>query len=159
MSFYFDDIIMARRVSGFLFLIASITDFLDGYIARRYNFESNFGKILDPIADKILVGSTLIMLVKFNNAPEIPCVLILAREFMISGVREFVATRKIKLSVSKIAKVKTFFQMAAIFTILVGTKGSGISFCDELGNFLLWVAALLTVSTSISYLRIISKNL
>jgi CDP-diacylglycerol--glycerol-3-phosphate 3-phosphatidyltransferase len=155
LSFYFDDVVFAHKISSILFLFASITDFLDGYIARKYNLESVFGKILDPIADKVLVGSILIMLVKFNKASEIPCLLILARELIISGVREFIARAKITVPVSSLAKVKTLVQMTAIFALLIGSKGSGIELCDQIGNVLLWIAVALTIITSISYLKVI----
>jgi cardiolipin synthase len=158
-SFYFDDIILAHRTSGLLFLFASITDFLDGYIARKYNLESNLGKIFDPIADKVLVGSILIMLVKFNAAPEIPSILILSRELIISGVREFVAQKKVKIHVSRLAKLKTVVQMIAIFALLIGSKGSSIELLDEAGNLLLWVAATLTIATSVPYLKVLPKYL
>jgi cardiolipin synthase len=152
-SFYFNDTILAHRVSSLLFLIASITDFFDGYVARKYNLESRLGVMLDPIADKILVASTLLMLVKFNKAPEIPCLLILAREFMVSGIREFFAKIKLSIPVSRLAKVKTFLQMAAIFALLLGSEGSGLAFCDKLGVALLWSASILTIITSLIYLK------
>jgi CDP-diacylglycerol--glycerol-3-phosphate 3-phosphatidyltransferase len=152
-SFYFDDTVLKHRISSFLFLLASITDFLDGYVARKYNLESNLGKMLDPIADKILVTSILLMLVKFNKVPEIPCILIVSREFMVSGIREFLAKIKFSIPVSKLAKVKTFLQMVAIFALLLGSKGSSITFCDDLGLGLLWTAAIMTIFTSLSYLR------
>jgi cardiolipin synthase len=157
-SFYFDDTVLTHRVSSSLFLLASITDFLDGYLARKYNLESNLGVMLDPIADKILVASTLLMLVKFNKAPEIPCVLIVGREFMVSGIREFLAKIKLSIRASKLAKVKTFLQMAAIYTLLLSSKGSSIAFCDNLGVILLWSASILTVLTSIIYLKNILKQ-
>ena len=157
-SFYFDNTVLAHRISSFLFLLASITDFLDGYVARKYNLESNLGKMFDPIADKILVTSILLMLVKFNKAPEIPCILIVAREFMVAGIREFLAKIKFSIPVSKFAKVKTFLQMVAIFALLLGSKGSAITFCDDLGVILLWTAAIMTILTSLTYLQRILKH-
>src|SRR6476659_844939 len=88
---YFVNVVLVHRINGILFLIASITDFLDGYIARNFDMESKFGKILDPIADKILVTSILIMLVKFSKDHELPCMLIVAREIIMSGIRELMA--------------------------------------------------------------------
>lgn len=152
LSDYLDDIIMTYRINGLLFFIASITDFLDGYIARNFDMESNSGRILDPIADKILVSSILIMLVKFNKVHEIPCILILARELTISGIREAMAGYKINVPVSGLAKVKTSLQMVAILALLVGSKGSNIPQLDTWGNYLLWIAAILTIITSIRYL-------
>ncbi|AVP87192.1 CDP-diacylglycerol--glycerol-3-phosphate 3-phosphatidyltransferase [Candidatus Phycorickettsia trachydisci] len=152
LSSYLDDIVMTYRINGILFFIASITDFLDGYIARNFDMESNSGRILDPIADKILVSSILIMLVKFNKAHEIPCILILARELTMSGIREAMADHKIQIPVSGLAKMKTFLQMIAILALLIGSKGSNIPQLDTWGNYLLWIAAILTIVTSIHYL-------
>jgi len=159
LSSYLNDIVMTYRINGILFFIASITDFLDGYIARNFDMESNSGKILDPIADKILVSSILIMLIKFNKAHEIPCILILARELTMSGIREAMAEHKIKIPVSGLAKIKTSVQMAAILALLVGSKGSNIPQLDTWGNYLLWTAAILTIVTSIRYLIFIIEAL
>ena len=151
LSFYFDDRIFAHRLSATLFVLASITDFFDGYIARKYNFHSNFGRMLDPIADKLLVGCILIMLVKLDKANEIPCLLILAREFLISGLREFLAELRVSVPVSRIAKFKTAIQMIALAILLLGTKGSGYKYLDDIGHFTLWIAAILTIITGYSY--------
>lgn len=159
LSDYLDDIVMTYRINGLLFFIASITDFLDGYIARNFDMESNSGKILDPVADKILVSSILIMLVKFNKAHEIPCILILARELTMSGIREAMADHKINVPVSVLAKVKTFLQMVAILFLLIGSKGSNIPQLDIWGNYLLWIAAILTIISSIHYLIFVVNSL
>ena len=151
LTFYFDDVVVAHQLSAFLFLIACITDFFDGYLARQFNTESNLGKMLDPIADKILVGSILIMLVKFEKVSELPCVLILIREFAVAGLREFLAEIRVSVPVSNIAKIKTFVQMAALFILLLGTAGSGILYLNEIGKIALWIAATITVFTGWSY--------
>ena len=153
-SFYFGDSAINRQISGLLFLIAIITDFLDGYVARKYNSESNLGRILDPMADKILVSSVFLILVKFNIANEIAVILIIAREFLISGIREFMSQYNFELPVSKISKIKTFVQMTAVFVLLVGNKGSGLMFFDELGSLLLWIAVFLTIFSGLGYIRV-----
>ena len=153
-SFYLGDTSFNRQISGFLFLVAIITDFLDGYVARKYNSESNLGRILDPMADKILVSSLFLVLVKFDIANEIAVILIITREFLISGIREFMSQYNFTLPVSKISKIKTFVQMTAVFVLLVGNKGSGMMFFDEVGNILLWIAVSLTIFSGLEYIRI-----
>jgi cardiolipin synthase len=157
LTFYFDDVVIAHQLSSFLFLIACITDFFDGYIARKFNLESNLGKMLDPIADKILVGTILIMLVKFKKASELPCILILIREFAVAGLREFLAEIRVSVPVTRLAKIKTFMQMTALFILLLGTQGSGISYLNEIGQTALWIAALITIFTGWSYFYAATK--
>jgi len=152
-TFYFDDAIFAHRLGALLFCLAAITDFLDGYLARKYNLVTNFGKMLDPIADKLLIGAILMMLVKFNKAGEIPCILILMREFFIAGLREFLGEIKVSMPVSNLAKAKTFMQMLAIFILLLGTAGSSIPYFDQIGQFMLWLAAFLTIITGYYYFK------
>ncbi len=153
LTFYFEDVVLARRIAALLFLIACITDYFDGFIARKFNIETPLGKMLDPVADKILVGCILLMLVRFRKAEVIPCLLILSREFLISGLREFLATVKISVPVSRIAKVKTTIQMSALFILLLGSVGSGIESFDYIGKIALWIAAILTIITGYSYMK------
>jgi cardiolipin synthase (CMP-forming) len=157
MTFYFEDSKFAHRIGGILFALASLTDFLDGYLARKYNLISSFGKMFDPIADKVLVGCVLIMLVKDNRADEIPCLLILAREFVIAGFREFLAQVQVSVPVSRLAKVKTTIQMVAMTMLIVGSVGSGIAYIDLIGHISLWIAAILTLVTGYSYLQACSR--
>lgn len=157
LTFYFDESVFAHRLGGALFFFACFTDFLDGYLARKYNIVSSFGKMFDPIADKVLVGCILLMLVKNGRADEVPCLLILAREFVVAGLREFLAQVRVSLPVSNIAKIKTAIQMASITMLMVGSKGSGIKFIDPLAHISLWIAALLTVVSGYSYLKASSK--
>jgi cardiolipin synthase len=152
-SFYFDDKILAHKVGAYLFLYASVTDFLDGYIARRFNMQSNFGRMLDPIADKLLVIVILFMLAAFRKMQIFPCLLIISREILVSGLREFLAEVKVKIHVSHLAKCKTAIQMVAIFILMLGSKGSGISYFDFLGQIMLWLAAILTIITGFSYFK------
>jgi len=157
MSFYFDDSKFAHRLGGIVFAIASITDFFDGYLARKYNIVSSFGQMFDPIADKVLVGCVLIMLVKAGRADEVPCLLILAREFVVAGLREFLAQVQVSVPVTRLAKIKTSIQMLAITMLILGSTGSGIESLDLIGHVFLWIAAVLTLVTGYSYLKASSK--
>lgn len=157
LSFYLENSKLAHQLGAILFIFASITDFFDGYIARRFNIVSNFGEFFDPIADKLLVGCVLIMLVKKGRVGEIPCLLILAREFLVAGLREFLAQLRVSVPVSRLAKVKTFVQMFALTILILGSKGSGIISMDLIGQVSLWVAAALTVITGYSYLKACSN--
>ena len=144
-----------------LFVIASFTDFLDGLLARMYKEESKLGELLDPIADKIIVATALILLVMngtVKNYEVIAAIIILTREILISGLREFLAGGKIKLPVSNLAKAKTFLQMFAISALLTGETGNKIiNFQDynaqTIGIILLWLSAFLTLYTGYEYLR------
>jgi CDP-diacylglycerol--glycerol-3-phosphate 3-phosphatidyltransferase/cardiolipin synthase len=144
-----------------LFLIASFTDFLDGLLARMYKEESKLGELLDPIADKIIVATALILLVMngtIKNYEVIAAIIILTREILISGLREFLAIGRIRLPVSNLAKMKTFLQMFAIATLLTGETGNKIiNFQDynaqTIGIVLLWFSAFLTLYTGYEYLR------
>lgn len=147
----------ARIFGALLFVLASITDFFDGYIARKYNLVTSFGKMLDPIADKLLVGCVIIMLLKKDNIDEIPCLLILSREFLVSGLREFLALVKVSVPVSALAKTKTFLQMFALSILILGSKGSNIACLDLIGEIILWIAAFLTIITGYSYFKAYKK--
>ena len=144
-----------------LFVIASFTDFLDGLLARIYKEESKLGELLDPIADKIIVATALILLVMDNTIKSyevIAAIIILTREILISGLREFLAKGKIKLPVSNLAKLKTFLQMFSISLLLLGDTGNRIlNFQDynsqTIGIILLWLSAFLTLYTGYDYLR------
>lgn len=152
-TFYFDDKVFAHRLAAFLFALAAVTDFLDGYLARTYGLETKFGKMLDPIADKLLVGAVLLMLVAFRKVNELPCLLILMREFFIAGLREFLAEIRVSVPVSKLAQVKTFVQMVALLLLLLGSKGSGVNAMDAIGQVFLWLAAIVTIFTGYVYFK------
>ena len=144
-----------------LFIIASFTDFLDGMLARFLGEESKLGELLDPIADKIIVAAALILLVMdgtIRNYEVIAAIIILTREILISGLREFLAKGKIKLPVSNLAKLKTVLQMVSIALLLSGDTGNKIiNFQDynaqTIGIILLWLSAFLTLYTGYDYLR------
>lgn len=143
-------------VCALLFLYASITDFFDGYLARAWHAYSNLGKFLDPIADKLLIASCLMLLVWAGRAPILPALAILCREILVSGLREFLADLHISVPVTTLAKYKTAAQMAAIFFLLLGPSHPQL---QSFGNFLLWAAALVTLVTGYAYLRTGLKHL
>ena len=144
-----------------LFVIASFTDFLDGMLARMMGEESKLGELLDPIADKIIVATALILLVMSGTIKHyevIAAIIILTREILISGLREFLARGQIKLPVTNLAKLKTFLQMVAIALLLTGETGNKIlNFQDynaqTIGIILLCLSAFLTLYTGYEYLR------
>ena len=145
----------------FIFVLASFTDFLDGLLARLYKEESKLGELLDPIADKIIVASALVLLVMEGiiiGYEVVAAIIILIREILISGLREYLAKVQVSMPVTKLAKFKTFIQMFAIATLLTGDSGNKIfSFGDynaqSIGIILLWVAAFLTLYTGYDYVK------
>ena len=145
----------------FLFVIASFTDYLDGLLARLFKEESKLGELLDPIADKILVAAALILLVMngtIENYEVIAAIIILTREILISGLREFLAKGSITMQVTSLSKLKTFIQMISIAILLTGESGNKvINFQDynaqTVGIILLWLSAFLTLYTGYDYLR------
>ena len=144
-----------------LFIVASFTDFLDGMLARMLGEESKLGELLDPIADKIIVATALILLVMdgtIRNYEVIAAIIILTREILISGLREFLAKGKVKLPVSNLAKLKTVLQMISIALLLSGETGNKIiNFQDynaqTIGIILLWLSSFLTLFTGYDYMR------
>ena len=152
LSIYFTSYTWAM-FSATLFVAASITDYFDGYLARARNQTSAFGRLLDPIADKLLVATALVViLAKPNmyslNISIIPVFVILCREILVSGLREFLREVNVGLPVTKLAKWKTAFQMTALSMMLFRELWIGWSY---IGEFLLWVAAILTFITGYQY--------
>jgi len=148
-SFYLETN-LSYKVGAGLFMIAGITDFFDGYLARAWSIQSKLGRFLDPIADKLLVGAAILMLVHFNRANIFPALAIICREILVSGLREFLAELHIGMPVSNMAKMKTALQMGAIFLLLLGANGSYINL---VGQIALWMAAALTLFTGYAYLQ------
>ena len=144
-------------ITAILFTLASITDWLDGYWARLYNAESDLGRLLDPIADKIFIASLLLVIVGFGRLDGIwmiPAILIFMREFLVSGLREFLAPQNVQLPVSKLAKWKTTVQLVAIALLLAGPAGEILIPGTTLAGLIaLWLAALLTLYTGYDYFR------
>ena len=141
-----------------LFLIASITDYLDGILARKYG-ESQFGIVFDPIADKILVVSILILLVKHDIASILASSVIILREIIISGIREKLATSNIIVRVSKLAKVKTSFQMISIMILIISYGIPENIYINEFGNIFLSIAAIIALYTAIIYIKDNSREI
>jgi len=148
---------MARWVAFWLFAAASITDFFDGYLARIWKQTSNIGRMLDPIADKLLVASVLLLLAAEGTIAGWSiwaAIIILCREILVSGLREYLAALKVSVPVTRIAKWKTTIQMVAIGFLLVGPAGEDIlPYTVLIGLILLWIAALITVYTGYDYFR------
>jgi cardiolipin synthase (CMP-forming) len=142
-----------RWLACVMFIVAAATDYLDGWLARNWQLQSAFGRWLDPVADKILVGAVVIMLVGFARAPLLPAVVILLREIMVSGLREYMAEVRLGLPVTRLAKWKTAVQMVAIGFLIVGDAGPASLPVAEIGWSGLWAAALLTLVTGWSYLQ------
>lgn len=158
----------AARLTAFVvFCIAGLSDALDGFAARKLNAGSDFGRMLDPIADKILVGVALMMLVAEGSVREfnltyglgsllklVPALIILTREILVSGLREFLAGVSVSVPVSSIAKLKTTIQMVAIGAMILGPIADRwVPGSLALAYIALWCAAVLTVYTGYSYFR------
>ncbi len=138
-----------------LYIIGSVTDFFDGYVARKLNQISGFGTFLDPISDKIYVSTLLILLVSFDKIEGvwiILVVLIFMREFLISGLREFLGPKNVKMPVSLLAKWKTTVQMLSLGFLIIGNDYA--PYTTELGLWLLLLATALTLITGVSYMRV-----
>ena len=153
------------RSSGFwaaaIFSAASITDWLDGYLARRMGIVTVFGKFLDPIADKLIVMAALIMILPFNRVPAWMVLVILGREIIITGLRGIASTEGIVIQASDLGKYKTIFQIVAIIGLILHYNYNwlfGISHTlltvnmHNVGMFFLWIATVLTVWSGADYL-------
>lgn len=154
-TFYFDSI-ESRWLAVLLFGGAAISDFFDGWLARRWNQVSALGRFLDPIADKLLVAAVLMMLVGFERLSHLsllPAVIILCREILVSGLREFLAELRVGMPVTKLAKWKTTFQLMALPVAIMGDMAPWGIPARELGEALLWIAAVLTILTGYDYLK------
>lgn len=139
-----------------LFAAAGVTDWLDGYLARRDGHVTAFGKLLDPIADKLLVASVILLLVfagHINGWTIIPAIIILMREVAVSGLREFLAQVQVSVPVSKLAKWKTALQMVVLGFLIVGSHAPDAWGVPIIGAIGLWIAALLTLYTGWDYWR------
>ena len=145
--------LLGHLLAASLFLLACITDYFDGYLARNWEVQSALGRFLDPIADKLLVASVLLILVDHDAISGwhcLPAIAILCREILVSGLREHLAELQVHVPVSELAKWKTAVQMAALFTLLLGDYAPG---GPVLGLALLWVSASLTLQTGYLYLK------
>ncbi len=148
----------AMRWTAFvLFAAAAITDFFDGYLARAWSQQSALGRMLDPIADKLLVAAMLLMLVAdqtIAHASIVAAIVILCREILVSGLREFLADLKVSIPVSRVAKWKTTAQLLALGFLIVGPAGDKVvPHNTQVGLAMLWIAAILTIYTGWDYLN------
>lgn len=154
---FFADSPAARWIAFAIYVAACITDWLDGYLARVWQQQSNLGRMLDPIADKLLVGATLLMLVYTRDIAGWSvwaALIILCREILVSGLREFLAELNVKIHVTQLAKWKTAFQFIALAMILVGPAAAPyIPGIADAGMVILWMSALLTLLTGYDYLK------
>jgi CDP-diacylglycerol---glycerol-3-phosphate 3-phosphatidyltransferase len=158
--FYYFPTKVFSLLASLLFAAASFTDFLDGYIARRWNLESSLGKFLDPLADKLLVAVALIMLIPLNRVPSWMVAVIIGREILVTGLRVVAITEGLIISASKLGKYKTVFQIAAVTCLLLhyeyqlfGASPYLLVNFHEVGMGLLWVAMFITVWSGIDYFR------
>ncbi|MBN9412864.1 MAG: CDP-diacylglycerol--glycerol-3-phosphate 3-phosphatidyltransferase [Candidatus Paracaedimonas acanthamoebae] len=143
-------------IASFFFVIACITDFLDGYYARTLRQTTQLGRFLDPMADKLLIASTLLLLVGFDHIKGIsliPAIIILCRELLVSGLREFLAETKISMPVTQLAKWKTALQMTSLTILIAATPLTDFLYLRILGTFGLWASAILTLITGYDYCR------
>jgi CDP-diacylglycerol--glycerol-3-phosphate 3-phosphatidyltransferase/cardiolipin synthase len=146
-----------RWASFAIFAAACITDWLDGYLARAWQQQSALGRMLDPIADKLLVGTALLLLVYDNTIDTVTiwaAIIILCREILVSGLREFLAELNVRIHVTQLTKWKTTLQMLALGVLICGPAADKLApGVLALGTALLWVAALLTLWTGYGYLK------
>ncbi len=140
-----------------IFSVAGVTDFFDGYLARAWNQQSSLGRMLDPIADKLLVAASLLMLVADRTVASWSiwaAIVILCREILVSGLREFLAELRVSVPVTKVAKWKTTAQLAAIGFLIAGPAGEAVlPGTVDIGLVLLWLAAVLTLYTGWDYMK------
>ncbi|WP_260482248.1 CDP-diacylglycerol--glycerol-3-phosphate 3-phosphatidyltransferase [Sphingomicrobium flavum] len=157
-------------ITWVLFSIVAITDYFDGYLARAQGQISRLGQFLDPIADKIMVVAVLIMLIASRKVPDepepviagltvIPALIILLREIIVSGLREFLGPLNVSLPVSRLAKWKTTFQLVALGALILGGAVPQHEWVHQVGVYSLWAAAVLTLITGYDYLRVGLKHM
>jgi len=155
--FFLSDAHSARWLAFAIFTAAGITDFFDGYLARAWQQQSSLGAMLDPIADKLLVGATLMVLVSdqtISGWSLLAAIIILVREILVSGLREFLAELSVSVPVTQLAKIKTTVQMLALGFLIVGPAGYVVfPWTMTTGLTLLWVSAIITLYTGYDYLK------
>lgn len=139
-----------RYAADVVFILASLTDLLDGKIARKYNLVTNFGKFMDPLADKLLVCSALICLIELGQVPAWMIIVIISREFIISGFRLVASDNGVVIAASYWGKFKTVFQMLAVILLIANIPALSL-----VSNLCLWIALILTVISLVDY---IAKN-
>ena len=153
---WLDDVKTGYLPALTLFVLASISDFIDGWMARRLGVVSKLGAMLDPIADKVLIGTCLVSLAHVTEDGWwfiLPAIIIMTREFLISGLREFMAGRSVNMPVSVLAKWKTTLQLVAIGFLVGAPVFPSLPMADPIGLALLWAAAFVTAQTGFAYYR------
>ena len=153
---WLDDVKTGYMPALTLFVLASISDFIDGWMARRLGVVSKLGAMLDPIADKVLIGTCLVSLAHVTEDGWwfiLPAIIIMTREFLISGLREFMAGRSVNMPVSVLAKWKTTVQLVAIGFLVGAPVFPSLPMANPIGLALLWAAALVTAQTGFAYYR------
>jgi len=139
----------ARLIAMGIFIIAAVTDFFDGFIARKYDLSTDFGRFMDPLADKVLVMSAMVYMVVLGDISPWILILMESREFVISGVRMIAANKNIVISAGILGKIKTVVQMVMIPTVLANLPST---FLDIIGTILIYAAVILTVVSAIDYI-------
>ncbi len=142
-------------IAGLLFIISSVSDYFDGYLARTLNQSSKLGTLLDPIADKLLIASVIVVLVDtgvITNIHVVPAIIILLREIAISGLREFLAKLNTDMPVSKLAKYKTTFQMVSLSILIISLGFELNDLLWNIGLITLWIAAIITLLSGYNYM-------
>jgi len=153
---WLDDVKTGYMPALTLFVLASISDFIDGWMARRLGVVSKLGAMLDPIADKVLIGTCLVSLAHVTEDGWwfiLPAIIIMTREFLISGLREFMAGRNVNMPVSVLAKWKTTLQLVAIGFLVGAPVFPSLPMANPIGLALLWAAAFVTAQTGFAYYR------
>ena len=142
-------------IAGLLFIVSSVSDYFDGYLARTLNQSSKLGTLLDPIADKLLIASVIVVLVDtgvISNIHVVPALIILLREIAISGLREFLAKLNTDMPVSKLAKYKTTFQMVSLSILIISLGFELNDLLWNIGLITLWIAAIITLLSGYNYM-------
>ena len=142
-------------IAGLLFIVSSVSDYFDGYLARTLNQSSKLGTLLDPIADKLLIASVIVVLVDtgvISNIHVVPAIIILLREIAISGLREFLAKLNTDMPVSKLAKYKTTFQMVSLSILIISLGFELNDLLWNIGLITLWISAIITLLSGYNYM-------
>ncbi len=150
-------LLMLKQTKGlavfccFLFTVAAVTDMVDGYVARRYGVVSTLGKLMDPLADKLLVTTALIMLIPLNRVPAWVALLILSRELLVTGLRGIASAAGVVVAASGLGKMKSIMQYVGLGTLIFPLGVVPIPFLHQIGLFLVYIALILTLWSGIDY--------